>query len=178
MCIGSINSTVYLGYQINQKGAEPVPEKVAAIVNYPKSETIAELRHILGMVYRRFIENAAGAQAPLNAVLQDAKKKNKRSIVWTEEAKKTSKNFDAALLAHPKINSLLILITKASNVVVLVFQQKVNSLWESIFFSKKFSPQEIKYNTYDHELTAVFKAIKLHDTDGPQTSNIRISSKI
>lgn len=100
----------------------------------------------------------------LNAVFQGAKKKDKRSIVWTEEAEKAFQTYknsltDAALLAHPKINSPLILITDASDVACgAALQQKVNGLWESItFFSKKFLPQEIKYNTYDRELTTVFK---------------------
>lgn len=129
-------STVqYSGYQINQKGAKPVPEKVTTIVslivNCPKPKTIAELRRFL-----------------LNAFLHAAKKNDKRLIVWTEEAEiafKKCKGSQTALLDHSKINSPSFLITDASNLACgAALQQKINGLWEPIaFFSKKFSPQEI-----------------------------------
>ena len=76
-CVFGASTVQYLGYQIDQKGARPVTEKVAAIQNYPKPKDVTELRRFLGMInfYRRFIANAASVQAPLNAFLQGAKKK-------------------------------------------------------------------------------------------------------
>ena len=148
-CVFGASTVQYLGYQIDQKGARPVTEKVAAIQNYPKPKDVTELRRFLGMInfYRRFIANAASVQAPLNAFLQGAKKKDKRPITWTEEAEKAFKTCkdsvaNAALLAHPENNSPLILTTDASDLACgAALQQQVNGTWEPIaFFSKKFSP--------------------------------------
>ena len=117
--------------------------------------------------YRRFIGNAAAIQAPLNEYLKGAKRKDKRPIVWTEEAEKAFQNCkdslaNAASLVHPTYDSPLLLTTDASNSACgAALQQKVNGTWKPIaFFSRKLSPQEINYSTYDRELTAVYKAVK------------------
>ena len=75
--------------------------------------------------YRRFIRNAAAIQAPLNVYLK-----------WygyeTENAFQSYKDSltNAALLAHPKFNTFLLLTTDASNVACgAALQQKVNEIW-------------------------------------------------
>ena len=52
-------------------------------------QTFQELSRFLGLVnsYRRLLANAADTQRPLNAFLKCAKKKDKRPVPWTEEAK-------------------------------------------------------------------------------------------
>lgn len=168
-CTFGSPSVRYLGYLIDSKGAKPLPEKVKAIVEYKKPDTIADLRRFLGVVnfYRRFVKNAASIQAPLNKFLEGAKKRDKRPIAWTietERAFEACKNSlaDAVLLVHPRDNAPLLLTTDASDLACgAVLQQETNGVWEPLgFYSKKFSPQEQKYSTYDRELTAIFKAIK------------------
>ena len=126
-------SAISIVLQVIDKKAKPVSEKVEAIVNFPKPKTIEELRRFLRMVnfYRRFLKRAAAAQAPLTELLKGAKKRDKRLINWTEQ---TDHSFilckdslaNAALLAHPKLNSPLQLITDVACGAIL--QQEVNDL--------------------------------------------------
>ena len=53
-------------------------------------------------------------------------------------------------------------MTDASNTTVgTVLQQIVDKTWRPMaFFSKTLKPQETRYSTFDHELLAVYLAIK------------------
>ncbi|XP_015121463.1 uncharacterized protein LOC107044183 [Diachasma alloeum] len=99
----------YLGYIINKHGYSPPPAKVETILQYPKPETIEDLRRFLGMVnyYRRCIPQAATIQAPLNDHLKNAKK-DKRKVPWTPES-------EAALKLCKLRQGLLILINNSLN---------------------------------------------------------------
>ncbi|KAK2577095.1 hypothetical protein KPH14_001014 [Odynerus spinipes] len=106
----------YIGYHISGEGTKPLPNRVEAIKNYKRPENIQELRRFLGITdfYRRFIKNAAHAQAPLNAYLIGSKKRDKRKILWTDEAidafeKCKQQLSDACLLVHPKQEATLAL---------------------------------------------------------------------
>ncbi|GBP25016.1 hypothetical protein EVAR_94311_1 [Eumeta japonica] len=98
----------FLGDIVSKEGIKPPAEKVKLIIDYPKPQTVEELRIFLGMLnfYREHIPNAASIQAPLNAYLHNVNKKDKIKIHWTEESSqaleacKTSIS-DAVLLAHP-----------------------------------------------------------------------------
>jgi hypothetical protein len=71
---------------------------------------------------------------------------------------------DATHLAHPKIGAFLALVTDASDVAIsAVVQQYIAAadLWEPLsYFSRKLSPAERNYSTYDRELLAIHNAIK------------------
>ncbi|GFT79585.1 transposon Ty3-I Gag-Pol polyprotein [Nephila pilipes] len=67
----------FLGYLISQEGSRPLPEKVQAIINCKKPETLHDLRTFLGMInfYRRYLKDAAKTQTLLHDYLKEAKKK-------------------------------------------------------------------------------------------------------
>lgn len=159
----------FLGYRISTQGSSPLPERVQAIVDYPKPKTILELRRFLGAAnyYRRCIKNASTAQAPLNALLKDSKRNDQRPVPWdlaTETAFEIVKKqlANASLLAHPVSDAELRITSDASNTAMgATLEQLVNDEWENLgFFSKKLSPAELNYSAYDRELTAVFNALK------------------
>ena len=88
-------STVkYLGHIISEKGIQPDPEKIAAVMTWPTPKNVKELRQFLGFTgyYRRFVKNYAQIVQPLNALLEghlsakQAKscksKKRKRAALW------------------------------------------------------------------------------------------------
>lgn len=159
----------FLGYIINKDGCKPPDDRVSAIVNYTKPETVSELRRFLGVInyYRRCIPHAAQLQAPLNEFLRDSKKNDKRKIPWTVESDEA---FDlcrkslgkAALLAHPAPNAYLALITDASDTAIgAALEQEEDGAWKPLgFFSRKLSTAERNYSTYDRELLAIYEAIK------------------
>lgn len=81
-CVLGANEINFLGHLVNANGIAPMPEKVAAIRNFPKPKTVVELRRYLGMInfYRRSIPHAAKFQALLNLYMIGSKK-NDKSII-------------------------------------------------------------------------------------------------
>jgi cleavage and polyadenylation specificity factor subunit 1 len=67
----------------------------------------------------------------------------------------------ATLLAHPDPTSPLVLVTDTSNSAMgAILQQRVDNVWEPITFSKKLNLAQQKFSTCDHELLAIYKAVK------------------
>lgn len=168
-CILGVSEITFLGFRINCNGSAPTPDKVAAITSYPKPNTIVELRRFLGALnfYRRFLPHAASIQAPLLTHLQGARKNDQRAILWTpesEEAFASSKSdlAKAAMLSHPEMNASIRLVTDASDIAMgAALEQHSSKGWEPLaFFSRKFSPAQLAYSTYDRELTAIFESLK------------------
>lgn len=159
----------YLGCTISKDGTKPIQTKVEAILRIEKPKTIDELRRVLGMVnfYRRFLPAAAKTQAPLHALTQGAKKRDKRPPKWNQEAEQAFKDCkkqlaEATLLAHPAENVPLILSTDASDFAIgATLEQYVKGHRQPLgFFSKKLTQTQTKYSAYDRELLAIYEAIK------------------
>lgn len=113
--------------------------------------------------YRRFLPNAAQVQAPLHD-LKETNKKNQQ-IIWTAtDAFQACKRqlAQATLLAHPRQNAKLSITTDASDKAIGGFiQQEDDGISTPLaFFSRKLSPTERKYATYDRELLAIHATIK------------------
>lgn len=160
----------FLGYVVNENGIKPSPEKVDAIINFPKPKNIEELRRFLGMFnyYRSSIPFAAKLQSPLND-FQKGNPKKKEVLAWSEEQTKAFEKLkkalsNATLLCHPSPDAELYLYVDASNTAVgAVLQQSYNlkSSEEPLaFFSKKLSTPQSKYSAYDRELLAIYQSIK------------------
>lgn len=167
-CVFGASEVAFLGYKVSSAGITPLDDKVLAIKNYPIPKTVKELRRFLGMInfYRKFIKNAARIQAPLNELLKGAVK-GSHPIELTEstlESFKACKESlcNATLLAYPKCENKLSLVTDSSQTSIgSTLQQLVNGNWQPLsFFSKKLSPSQQKYSTYDRELLAIYESIK------------------
>lgn len=175
-CVLGSTKVKFLGFEVSGEGIKPLPDKVQAIMDFPKPTTAKDLRRFLGMLnfYRRFLPNAATQHSPLNDLLTDNVKGN-TPIKWTPEGddafrickESLSK---AVLLSYPAPNTPLAIMCDASDRAVgAVLQQKVENRWQPLsFFSKKLSPAQKKYSAYDRELTAIYLALKffLHMVEG------------
>lgn len=167
-CVFGQQEVEFLGYLISTNGTRPLPDRVADILKYKKPTSAKGLRQFLGMInfYRRFIPGASEAQAPLNILLVP-NLKGKTPVNWTPEAtaafeKCKEKLAAATLLAHPRDNAPLAIVSDASDTAVgATLQQLVNTEWQPLaFFSKKLSVTESKYGAYDRELLAIYLAVK------------------
>ena len=67
-----------------------------------------------------------------------------------------------SLAQASKLDTATNIMTDASNVAVgAVIQQYINKQWDPIaFISKKLKPAEMRYSTFDRELSAIYLAIK------------------
>ncbi|GFQ66361.1 transposon Ty3-I Gag-Pol polyprotein [Trichonephila clavata] len=83
----------FLGYLISEEGSKPLPEKVKAITNYKKPETLHDLRIFLGMInfYRRYLKDAAKNQALLHDYLKGAKKETREKYCGQKKPKTVRK---------------------------------------------------------------------------------------
>ncbi|GFX44924.1 retrovirus-related Pol polyprotein from transposon 17.6 [Trichonephila clavipes] len=158
-----------LGDVVTAEGISPLPEKVAAITNFSKPETVKELRRFLAICnfYWRFVPHAARTQAVLNNYLKGAKRNDRTPILWSEESaaafEKCKKDLaDATLLHHPWADASLAIVVDASDTAVgVALHQQTFKGWQPlVFFSKTLSPAQWRYSAYDRELLAAYMAIK------------------
>ena len=103
---------------------------------------------------------------PLHTLLSQSKPKS-QPLTWNElalaafDATKEAL-VDASLLSYPQHDAPTCLMTDASDTAVsAVLQQHINGAWHPIsFFSRKMTPAETRYSTFDRELLVVYLAIK------------------
>ena len=158
-----------LDYRVDKDGLRPTLEKVQAVSDFPKPNTVAELRRFLGLVnfYSRSLKHDAQTQQPLLVYLRNSRKNDKRKIFWSPEAEEAFSRtkqelVNATLLSHPSSQAETRLLTDASDMGMgATLEQKLSNIWKPLaFFSRKFSPTQRKYSAYDRELTAIYEAIK------------------
>ncbi|GFT83505.1 retrovirus-related Pol polyprotein from transposon 17.6, partial [Nephila pilipes] len=162
-------SVIFLGPVVTAEGIFPLPEKVAGITNFPKPETVKELRRLMAICnfYRRFIPHAARTQAVLNSYLKGVKKNDRTLILWTEESaaafEKCKKDLtEATVLYHPSADASFAIVVDASDTAVgAALHQQTSKGWQPLaFFSKTLSPAQRSYSAYDRELLTAYMAIK------------------
>lgn len=112
----------FLGYLVSKDGVLPLPDRVKAVLDFQRPETVKELRRFLALVngYKRFIPHASEVQAILQSFIPGNKKNDTRKLEWTETAQNAfdrCKNAlaNATLLHYPDSKKPLALMVDASN---------------------------------------------------------------
>ncbi|GBM15589.1 Transposon Ty3-I Gag-Pol polyprotein [Araneus ventricosus] len=120
----------YLGHIISVDGVKTDPEKTKAVVDWPRPETVHDLRSFLGLCtyYRRFVRNFSAIARPLHKLTEARSNFN-----WTEECEKSFNSLKQALitspvLTYPRTDKEFILDTDASNEGIgAVLSQKIGN---------------------------------------------------
>lgn len=170
-CLFGVPSLDFLSHNISKKGILPTTEKVQSIETFSSPTSIRQIQQFIGMVnyYHRFIPMLAELLTPIHTHLTSLLKqpKSKHNYFWPDFCEESFNKvkralIDATLLTYPIENLPLNITTDASDIAVgAVLQQYKDGIWEPLsFFSRKLSPAEIKYATFDRELLAIFLAIK------------------
>ncbi|XP_064483070.1 uncharacterized protein LOC135395913 [Ornithodoros turicata] len=167
-CEFGVASTEFLGHRVTSEGIAPLEGKVEAITNFPRPESLRQLRRFLGLInfYRRFIPHCAETLRPLEELLAGGKS-NTSPLPWTPttDAAFTKIKGDLAqstLLYHPQHDAPTVLMVDASNVAVgAVVQQQIDGDWRpTAFFSKALQPPEGNYSTFGRELLSAYLAVR------------------
>ena len=167
-CVFCVTETTFLGHKISPKGILPSPEKISAIVEYPKPGDYSSLRRFVGMInfYRRFVPNFADITNPIFDLLGSTNQKN-HILNWNHDADRSFCEIkkalaDSAFLNHvSKDATTYHLVTDASNLAIgAALHQIVNSEPKPIgFYSKKLSATQKTYSAFDRELLASYLAV-------------------
>lgn len=160
-------SLKYLGYIVDKYGLRTDPDKVSAILDYPRPNTFTELKRFIGLAswYRRFVENFAIVAAPLHDLTKGGKKG--RLITWNKEAERAFTNLKTALTTTPVLScpdftrEFKIQCDASNKGVGAVLIQDIDGIEKPIaYISRKLSERETRYSTSERELLSVIYAVE------------------
>ncbi|GBG90849.1 hypothetical protein CBR_g51355 [Chara braunii] len=176
---------LYLGYEISAEGLKPDDAKVASIRDWPRPQSVTEMRSFLGMTgyNRTFVKNYSIVAAPLSDLTRlDTPRE------WTNECEAAFRHLKHALthyevLKLPDPDKSFIVTTDASQygisavlpdpdksfivttdasqygISAVLAQQEGKKLRPLEYMSKKMPSQKLAKSTYEKELYAVYKAL-------------------
>lgn len=155
----------FLGYILTEDGLSANLARTAAIRQFPRPTSVKEVRRLLGAAgwYRRFIPGFAEICAPITALLS----KNKKSIVWTEEAEQSFTQLKEKLASPPVLamcdySRPFKLFCDASDVAgaAVLTQDFEEGNKPLCYYSFKFSDVQQRYTATERECLAVIAAVE------------------
>ena len=153
----------YLGFEVGRDGIRTSPEKVRAILNWPRPQSVHDVRSFLGLAsyYRKFIKGFSQLAKPMTDLTRD-------KVAWSwgdaQECSFTALKVaiaTAPILRLPDFECQFIITTDASDVAIgAILEQDFGSGLQPIAFSsRKLNPTEIRYSAYERELLGIVWAI-------------------
>lgn len=154
----------YLGRSISAEGIRPGESKVLALVNSPIPTNVKEARQIMGLAsyFRKFIPEFASRTACIT-------KLTKKNVIWNWGQEQTdARNY---IVHHLSSRPLLTIFdpalptelhTDASSIGygAILFQKHGKDLRVIAYYSRRTTPAESKYHSYELETLAMVNAIK------------------
>ena len=153
----------YLGFEVSEQGVHASPDKVKAIVEWPKPQTVHDVRSFLGLAsyYRKFIHGFSQIAGPLTELT-----KSKVKWRWEKEQEESFLAMKIALatapvLRLPNFDYQFIVTTDASDVAIgAILQQDTGMGLQPIAYaSRKLQQAEVRYSAYERELLGIVWAL-------------------
>ena len=162
-------SVPFLGHIVSGSGLEKAPEYVEQVVNFPKPETVHQLRQFLGLVnfQRKFLPHCSVVAQPLSSLTGGPKKKK---LFWTMEMESAFSALKDLMaeeirLAFPDYGAdacKLELAVDASGYGAGACLSQIQDGQRRVisFNSMSFSAPQRRYSTIDRELAAIRWGVK------------------
>ena len=157
------NKVYYLGFEVRSNGVNASPEKVKAILDWPRPQTVHDIRSFLGLAsyYRKFIRGFSQIAKPLTDLTRE-----KKTWCWGD-AEQNSSTALKVVMATALVLRLLdfekqfVVTTDASDVAIgsILEQDSGSGLQPVAFASRKLNATEIRYSAYERELLGIVWAI-------------------
>lgn len=158
------DSVEFLGHVIDRDGLHMMESKVKAVREWPTPTSVDDIRSFLGLAgyYRKFIKGFSSVAAPLTELL----KKGTR-FQWTTSEETAFRDLITAITTAPTLilpdPSKPYVITADAcgyGIGACLMQDHGKGLQPIAFLSKKLTDAELKYETHERELLALFRALK------------------
>lgn len=155
----------FLGYILSENGLAVNPDKVKAIMEYKRPETVKEVRRLIGAAgwYRRFIPKFSQITAPLTELI----KTNCTTIDWNEQAEESFIELKKRLISTPILamcdyTKTFTIYCDASDVAgaSVLTQQQDGESRVIYYHSFKFTVQQRKYCATERECLALINAVE------------------
>ncbi|GBG63445.1 hypothetical protein CBR_g38065 [Chara braunii] len=153
---------LYLGHEISAEGLKPDDAKVANIRDWPRPQSVNEMRSFLGMTgyYRNFVKNYSIVAAPLIHLTR-----LDTPWEWTDRCEAAFRQLKHALTHHevlklPDPDKPFVVTMNAIQYGIgpVLAQQEGKKLRLVEYMSKKMPSQKLAKSTYEKELYAIYKA--------------------
>ncbi|KAL0198667.1 hypothetical protein M9458_007207, partial [Cirrhinus mrigala] len=166
-CEFHLSTVSFLGYIISAEGVTMDDNKVSAVLQWPRPQTLKELQRFLGFAnfYRRFIRGFSQVAAPLTSLTR----KGTTKLVWTPASEQAFQELktrftSAPILRHPDPSKQFVVEVDASNTGLgAVLSQRHGNpakLYPCAYYSRKLNPAERNYDVGDRELLAMKAALE------------------
>ncbi|GKV06387.1 hypothetical protein SLEP1_g18287 [Rubroshorea leprosula] len=160
-CEFCLDNVAFLGHVVTKDGSSVDPQKIEAVVDWKRPNSVAEIRSFLGLAgyYRRFVGDFSRIALPMTRLIRKDTK-----FEWTPECEKSfltlkEKLVTAPVLALPINGEKFTIYSDASKKGLgCVLMQKDMVI---TYASRQLKPYEENYPTHDLELAAVVFALKI-----------------
>lgn len=156
----------FLGYIVGSNSLRTDPEKVSAMVNYPRPKSATDVKRFVGMCswYRRFIKDFSTLMSPINDLLKGRRKS--QPITWTDAAESSFVSIkkllvSAPILTQPDFSQPFVIQSDASNTGLGgCLTQEIDGKEHVIAYaSRSLSRAERNYTTVEKECLALLFCI-------------------
>ncbi|GBG69721.1 hypothetical protein CBR_g4553 [Chara braunii] len=153
----------YMGHEASADGVRPEDVKVASIRDWPRPQSVTEVRSFLGMTddYCKFVTNYSTVAAPLTDLTR-----LDTPWEWTYECEAAFKRLKYALMHHeilmlPNLEKPFVATIDASQygIGAVLTQQEGKKLRLIEYMSKKMPSKKFAKSTKERELYALYKAL-------------------
>ena len=165
-CEFGVKKVGFLGFVITPDGVGMEGDRVASIEDWPTPTSVKDVQVFLGFTncYRRFIRKYAKVTTPISNLLR----KTEGKWEWTRDAdrgfQKLKRLFsDAPLMQHFDPQKPIIFHRDASGYAIAGILNQYDgfgTLHPVSFYSRKCTPAEQNYDTYDRELLAIVESFR------------------
>ncbi|GBG81793.1 hypothetical protein CBR_g33973 [Chara braunii] len=154
---------LYLGHEISAEGLKPDDAKVASIRDWPRPQSVTEMRSFLVMTgyYRNFVKNYSIVATPLTDLTR-----LDTPWEWTNKFEAAFRYLKHALTHHevlklPDPDKPFLVTTDASQygIGAILAHQEGKNLRPVEYMSKKMPSQKLAKSTYEKELYMIYKAL-------------------
>lgn len=155
----------YLGYSVTREGVRPTSRGIEAVSNFPIPRTVKEVQSFMGLCsyFRKFVEKFSIVAKPLSDLTRKEAKFEfgKTQIQAFEQLKAMLSNAPILSIYSPHDETELHCDASSVGFGAILVQRKSDRKFHPVFyFSKKTTPSEAKYHSFELETLAIIYALR------------------